>query len=371
MQLGRDFVRAVRQLEREKKLNLSVITSTLEAAIVSAYKKYSGHKNIKVEVDIENGNIYVYELKEVVEEVKNPDTEISVEEAKKLGYGDIVIGDVVEVEVSPEGFGRIAAQTAKQVVIQRIKEAERELIYREFSSKVGDIITGIVFKVDKDIVLVDVGSTEAILPAEERIPTEKYLPGMRKKFYVLRVRKTTKGPVVELSRTHPNLLKRLLELEVPEIRDGVIEIKHVIREPGLRAKVAVVSYDVNVDPVGACVGHKGSRVKAVMEELNGERIDIVVWDRDLATFVKNALSPAKVEKIEPLLEEKNGFRVYVHPSQLSLAIGKEGQNVRLAAKLTGCKIDIKPLQTETLRPEDLFTDLRTASVSKESDKKKG
>ncbi len=341
MDLGKEFVRAVKQLEKEKKLNVSIITYALESALVSAYKKHSGgQRNVRVEVDIENGTISVYELKQIVERVSNPNAEISLEEARERGF-DARIGDVVEVEVDPEEFGRIAAQTARQVVMQRIREAEREQLYKDLYHQVGQMVSGVVFRVEEGDVLVGVDGLEAMLRADEQIPGEEYAPGRRMKFLLLNVKKTNKGPLLELSRTHPDLLRRLLEMHVPEIKEGVVEIKRVAREAGDRSKVAVVSYDPNVDPVGTCIGPKGARIKAISEELSGERVDLVQWDSDPLKFVRNALNPAEIVDIKLMPEEK-AVRVFVPANQLSLAIGKKGQNVRLAARLTGYKIDIKP-----------------------------
>ena len=312
-----EWLEALRQIEREKGIDAETIIQALEAALLSAYKKnYTTEEEARVEVNRETGSIHVY-------------AEITDEET----------GEVREEEVTPRNFGRIAAQTAKQVILQRIREAERDIMFDEYHEKAGDIVTGIVQQSDSRYALVDLGKVEAILPASEQMPGERYRHGTRLKVYIVEVRKSSKGPQIVVSRTHPGLLKRLFELEVPEIADGYVEIKAVAREPGHRSKIAVHSHDRNVDPVGACVGARGSRVRMVVNELRGEKVDIVPWKEDLADFVSNALSPAKVKEVRVYPEEELA-EVVVLDSQLSLAIGKEGQNARLAAKLTGLRIDI-------------------------------
>jgi N utilization substance protein A len=317
-----------------------VLFDAIEAALISAYKRnFSSAQNVRVALDRETGEIHVYARKTVMEEVTDPRLEISLAEAQEIDPR-YVLEDVVELEVTPKNFGRIAAQTAKQVVVQRIREAERGIIYEEYSSRESDIVTGIVQRMEAKNVFGDLGKAEAILQPSEQIPGETYRHGDRIKTYIIEVKKTTKGPQILVSRTHPGLLKRLFELEVPEIHDGIVEIKSVAREPGLRSKIAVHSRDENVDPVGACVGHKGMRVQTIVNELKGEKIDIVKWNADPGKYIANALSPAKVVAVDANETEK-ASRVVVPDYQLSLAIGKEGQNARLAAKLTGWKIDIK------------------------------
>ncbi len=328
--------------------------------MVSAYKKYkSGNHDVEVHLGMTNGEISLAEKYQIVETPENPDAEWTPEQARENGFPDLELGDVAYVEVYPENFGRIAAQTARQVIIQRLKDAERQIIFNEFADHIGDMVVGTIFKAEGDQILVRVNDrTDALLPREERIAGESYLPGERKKFLLLDVRKTTRGPRIIVSRTHPGLLKRLLELEVPEIQEGTVEIRSIVREAGTRAKVAVASLDVNVDPVGACVGNAGVRIKSISEELGGERIDVIVWSNESMQFVRNALSPAKVAKIEPILDQEHSLRVYVRQDQLSLAIGKAGQNVRLAARLTGWKIDIKVIEPERLPTmQDLFEDI--------------
>ncbi|MDD4751305.1 MAG: transcription termination factor NusA [Synergistaceae bacterium] len=368
MQLGKDFKKVLKQIEEEKGLSEEIIVASLEAAMVSAYKKYKGgNQTAEVHIDVDSGDFTLYEVRLVVPDETSDESEISIAEAKRRGNDDVEPGDIIRKEVFPEDFGRIAAQTARQVIIQRLKDAERQVIYEQFSDKIGNIITGTIFKSEGDQILVRLNEkTEAIMPKEERIIGEKYLPGSRMKFYLLDVRQTTRGPRIIVSRTHPKLLHKLLELEVPEIQDGVVEIRNIVREAGTRAKIAVASLDANVEPLGACVGKQGARIKSISNELHGERIDIIVWSQDILTYIRNSLSPAKVLKIEPLLDQDRSVIVYVRSDQLSLAIGKAGQNVRLAARLTGWKIDIKVKEDEKLPTmKDLFEDL--SSVIEDED----
>ncbi len=336
-----EFLIAITQLAAEKNLPREVVLRAVEAALVSAYKKDAGLQgNISVRIDPERGTVHVYQHRTVVAEVTDPKTEISLEEARRL-KPNARLGDTITLEVTPQGAGRIAAQTAKQVVLQKLREAERERVYEEFSTREGEVVSGLVQRVEPRQVIVDLGRTEAVLPASEQVRGERYRPGQRMKFYLLEVQRTPKGPQLVLSRTHKNLVKRLLELEVPEVARGIVEIKAVAREPGQRSKVAVAARQAGVDPVGACVGLRGLRIQNVVQELGGERIDIVEWDKDPARFVANALSPAQVSRV--IVQQDTNTAVVVVPDrQLSLAIGKEGQNARLAAKLTGWRIDIKP-----------------------------
>lgn len=333
-------MQAFEQLGKEKGISPEVLFEAIEAALISAYKRnFSSAQNVRVSLERTTGEIHVYARKTVVDAVTDPRLEIDLNEARLLDIR-YDLEDIVEVEVTPKNFGRIAAQTAKQVVVQRIREAERGIIYDEFSNRESDILTGIVQRIEQKNVFIDLGKAEAILAPSEQIAGEVYKHGDRLKTYIIEVKKTTKGPQILVSRTHPGLLKRLFELEVPEIHDGIVEIKSVAREPGLRSKFAVYSRDENVDPVGACVGHKGMRVQSIVNELKGEKVDIVKWNTDPAKYIANALSPAKVVSVE-INEVEKISRVVVPDYQLSLAIGKEGQNARLAAKLTGWKIDIK------------------------------
>ncbi len=355
--MNTEFIEALAELEREKGISMDVLLEALEAALISAYKRNFGSlQNVSVDINRETGAIKVYARKTVVEEIEDDRTEISLEEARKKDPR-YELNDIVEVEVTPRDFGRIAAQTAKQVVVQRIREAERGIIFEEFSSREGDIVTGIVQRQDQKNVYIDLGKTEATLGPSEQIPGEEYRYGDRIKTYIVEVKKTTKGPQIMVSRTHPGLLKRLFELEVPEIHDGIVELKSVAREAGARSKIAVYSRDENVDPVGACVGPKGMRVQTIVSELKGEKIDIVKWNQDPSKYVANSLSPAKVVDVR-IFEEDKVARVVVPDYQLSLAIGKEGQNARLAAKLTGWKIDIKSESQaeELMESEDYIED---------------
>lgn len=343
-------MQAFEQLGKEKGIAPEVLFDAIEAALISAYKRNFGSaQNVRVMLDRHTGEIHVYTRKEVVTDVDDHRLQMDLEEARQydVRYEE---GDIVEIEVTPKNFGRIAAQTAKQVVVQRIREAERGIIFEEFSSRESDIVTGIVQRIEQKNVYIDLGKAEAILSPSEQIPGEMYKHGDRLKTYIIEVKKTTKGPQIIVSRTHPGLLKRLFELEVPEIHDGIVEIKSVAREPGLRSKIAVYTKDENVDPVGACVGHKGMRVQTIVNELRGEKIDIVKWNSDVAKYVANALSPAKVVSVE-VNEADKITEVIVPDYQLSLAIGKEGQNARLAAKLTGWKIDIKS-ESQVLTPKE-------------------
>ena len=335
-----EVIQALEELERERGVSKEILLEALEAALVSAFKRHYGStQNVRVDLDGDAGTVRVFAKKTVVEAVTDPKTEITLDEARAISPS-YNLGDIVEAEVTPAEFGRIAAQTAKQVVVQRIREAERDIIYEEYINRQGDIITGRIQRIEGRNVMVDLGRAEAILPQSEQMPTEQYEPGQRIKMYIVDVRRTTKGPVITVSRTHPGLIKRLLELEVPGVYDGVVEIKAIAREAGARSKVAVYSHDENVDPVGACVGHRGVRIQSIVSELRGEKIDVIEWSENPAIFVANSLSPAKVLAVS-INQEYKIARVIVPNSQLSLAIGREGQNARLAARITGWKIDIK------------------------------
>ncbi len=334
------LVEALNALEKERGIGKDVLISAIEAALTSAYKRnFGATANVRAEVDPETGDISVFASKTVVETVENPINEITLEEARQVN-ALYELGDVLEEEVSTREFSRIAAQTAKQVVVQRIREAERGVIYEEYVEKENEVLTAIVQRVEKGNAYVELGKTDGILTPNEMIPGETYENSDRLKVYVLEVRKDNKGPQVVVSRTHPGLVKRLFELEVPEIQTGVVQIKSIAREAGFRTKVAVHSTDMQVDAVGACVGQRGSRVERIVNELHNEKIDIIEWDSDSAVYIAKALSPAKVLMVY-INEEEKAAKVIVPDMQLSLAIGKEGQNARLAAKLTGWKIDIK------------------------------
>ena len=342
--MNQEFIGALKEIVKDKGISEDLLFTTIEDALVAAYKKnYAGPtssaQNVKVTIDRETGEIHVYSQKVVVEEVFDNVTEIGLEEAQEI-KPTYDLDDVVDFEVTPKNFGRVAAQLAKGVVTQRIREAERSIIYGEYKEKEYDIITGTVLREDKGNVFVNIGKLETAIGPNEQIPREKYKFNEKIKLYVVEVKNTSKGAQIIVSRTHPGLVKRLFELEVPEIYEGVVEIKSISREAGSRSKIAVVSHDENVDPMGACVGPKGARVQDIVNELKGEKIDIIKWSKNPEEFIENSLSPAKVLSVT-VDEDKKSAKVIVDDSQLSLAIGKEGQNVRLAAKLTNWKIDIK------------------------------
>lgn len=335
-----DFIDALRAIEKEKEIPLEVLMETVESALVTAYKKnFATTGDVHVRVQSSKSGFRVFCEKMIVDQVTNSHSEIALDDARRVNP-EISVGEMIEVEVTPEDFGRIAAQTAKQVVMQRIREAERDHIFDEYNEKSGEVVTGIVQRREQRNVFINIGKVEALLPASEQVPTEPYKFNDRIKVYILEVRKTPKGPQVIVSRTHPSLIRRLFELEVPEIHDGIVTLKSVAREAGSRSKIAVASSDDKVDPVGACVGHRGSRVQAVVTELYDEKIDIIRWHEDASRFIAESLSPAKVVTVTISEEAKSAF-VIVPDNQLSLAIGKAGQNVRLAARLTGWRIDIR------------------------------
>lgn len=331
---------AVRQLCNEKNLPEEIIMDIVKAALRTAYRKDYGNKeqNIEVDIDSKTENVTIYIVKKVVDKVEDPDGEISLDEAKKLNK-TIKIDEEVRMEVTPMSYGRIAAQAAKQVIIQRIQEAERDYMYELFKDRENELVNALIHRVDNNQVYVELGGTTALLPAREQIPTEQYYGGQRIKLYLDKVVKTTKGPQLLISRTHPKLVEKLMELEIPEVKAGTVVIKGVAREPGVRCKVAVMSTDAQVDPIGACVGQNGVRVQNVTHELAGERIDIIPWSEDAQKYIAEALKPAKISKVE-IDEAAHLAKVYVTQDQRALAIGKSGQNVRLASHLTGWEIDI-------------------------------
>ncbi len=338
--MNAEFLDALRQIEKEKEIPLEVLLSAIEDALAAAYKKrYQASGSVRVRVSSTKGGFHVFCEKDVVEKVQNPHTEISLEEARAHNP-EVVIGDTIEIEVTPEDFGRIAAQTAKQVVVQKIREEEKKRVYEEFSERIGEVMTGVVQRREQRNVIVNLGKVDAILPPAEQVPTEPYRFNDRLRVYLYKIETTPKGPQVMVSRTHPSLIRRLFELEVPEIAEGIVEIKSVAREPGARTKVAVYSHDEKVDAMGACVGHRGTRVQSVVNELYGEKIDIVRWHENIEKFIAESLSPAKALSVT--CDESTKTALVVMPdNQLSLAIGKAGQNVRLAARLTGWRIDIR------------------------------
>ena len=337
-----EFIEAIDALAKEKHISKDVIFEAIESAVVSAYKKNFGtsHQKVRVEINQSTGEILAFMQMDVVEELEDEETQMTLEEAREID-DRYEIGDIIEFQVNPGDFGRIAAQTARQVVVQRIREAERGMVYDDFISRQGEIVTGKVERISNDTIFVNLGNTEGILSPNEQVKGERYRVNDRIKVYIMDVRKTSKGPQVFLSRSHPGLVKRLFELEVPEIEDGTVVIKGIAREAGSRTKMAVYTEYENVDPVGSCVGTRGTRVQAVVDELNGEKVDIIPWSEDTDELIANVLSPAKVERVIVPDPDEKMAQVVVPDYQLSLAIGKEGQNVRLAARVSGWKIDIK------------------------------
>ena len=338
---NKELILALEELEKEKGIKKEYLLEAIETALVTAYKRnFDSLENVRVEMDHQTGATHVYAIKEVMEKANDEDTEISLKEAQKI-IPDLKEGDTVETEIVPRDFGRIAAQTAKQVIIQKLREVEREIVYNEFNERKGEIVSGLIQKADHNIVVMDLGKLEGVMPLKEQIPTEHYKVNDKIKGYVLDVEKGAKGaPQVIVSRSHPDFVRKLLEFEIPEIYEGVIEIKSVSRDPGYRSKVAVYSPDQNIDPVGSCVGQKGVRIQNVINELNGEKIDVIEWNEDPSIYIASALLPAKILAVD-IKEEEKFAQVVVPDDQLSLAIGKSGQNARLAARLTNWKIDIK------------------------------
>ncbi len=340
--MNAELIEAIKLLEKERGIDAEMLFEAIEESLVSAYKREFEARtteNIRAEVDRETGEMRVFLTKTVVEEVEDSNSEMSLDEAKALSE-DFELGDMMEYELRPQDFGRLAAQTAKNVINQKLCSAERERIQNEFSNRIGELSAGVIQRKDRREVIVDIGRAEAVLPYNEQVRTDGYNFNQRMKFYILKVDEKKGRPIVYVSRSHPNLVRKLFEQEVPEISTGVVEIISVAREAGSRSKIAVASRDENVDSVGSCVGQRGLRVQAVMDELMGEKIDIIEWSPDVADFISNALSPAKVIRVD-INEEDKAARVVVPDHQLSLAIGREGQNARLAARLTGWKIDIK------------------------------
>ena len=333
-----NIVEAVKLIAAEKDLKEEVLFDSIQAALVTAYKKnFGNNRQSRVTIDRETGEIYIFTQYEVVEEVLDDETEISLDQAKELDK-IYEIGDIVEKEETPRDFGRISALAAKQVVVQRIREAERNSVYEEYKDRENELINGIIQRINNGVVYFDLGKAEALLLPKEQVRGERYAPGMRYRTFLAEVRQTSKAPQILVSRTHPGLVRRLFELEVPEIQDGDVLIKSIAREAGSRTKIAVAANSENIDPIGTCVGPKGNRVNNIVDELGGEKIDIILFEDEPERFIENALSPSRVTSVE-LIAEKTA-RVIVPDYQLSLAIGKEGQNARLAAKLTGYKIDI-------------------------------
>lgn len=338
---NKELVLAIDELEKEKGIKKDYLMESIESALVTAYKRnFNSEENVKVIMDKETGASHLYSVKEIVENVEDPTLQISLAEAKKINK-TLEIGDTVDIELVPKNFGRIAAQTAKQVIIQKLREAEREVIFSEYNDRKGEIVSGIVQKSDKGVVVMDLGRIEGVMPAKEQIPTESYKVNDKIKGCIVDVEKGQKGaPKVVISRASSDFVRKLFEFEIPEIYEGVIEIKSVSRDPGYRSKLAVYSPNENIDPVGSCVGQKGVRIQNIINELNGEKIDVIEWNEDPSIFISAALLPAQVMAVD-IKEEEKFAQVIVPDDQLSLAIGKSGQNARLAAKLTNWKIDIK------------------------------
>lgn len=364
--MNAEFLDALRQIEKEKEIPLEVLLSTIESALETAYRKnFAATGDVRVRVSSSKGGFHVYCQKDVVDEVANAHTQVCLRDAVSHEPGACV-GDTIEIEVTPENFGRIAAQTAKQVVVQRIREAERDKVYEDYRDRLGEIVTCTVQRRDQRNVVVNLGKVEGILPPGEQVPSEPYRFNDRIKVYILDVRRTTKGPQIVVSRTHPSLIRRLFEFEVPEISEGVVSIMSVAREPGARTKVAVQSSDEKVDAMGACVGHRGTRVQSIVNELYGEKIDIVRWNERPDRFIAEALSPAKVLTVTCEEDSKSAL-VIVPDSQLSLAIGKSGQNVRLAARLTGWRIDIRSEAQIARVQEEASADVPDAQAGTEAE----
>ena len=338
---NKELILALEELEKEKGMDKEYLLEAIETALVTAYKRnFDSLENVKVEMDRQTGATHLYAIKKVVEKVEDPETEIEIKEAQKINP-DYNVDDEINIEIVPRDFGRIAAQTAKQVIIQKLREAEREIVYNEFEERKGEIVSGLIQKADGNIVVMDLGKLEGVMPKKEQIPTETYRVNDKIKGYIVKVEKGQKGaPQVMVSRSHPDFVRKLLEFEIPEIYEGVIEIKSVSRDPGYRSKVAVYSPDPNIDPVGSCVGQKGVRIQNVINELNGEKIDVIEWNEDPSIYIAASLLPAQILAVD--IKPENKFaQVIVPDDQLSLAIGKSGQNARLAARLTDWKIDIK------------------------------
>ena len=338
---NKELILALEELEKEKGIKKEYVLESIETALVTAYKRnFDSLENVKVDVDQNTGATHIYSIKEVSKKVENPALQISVTDAQKINK-TLKEGDSVEVEIIPKNFGRIAAQTAKQVIVQKLREVERDVLYSEYSERKGEIVSGIIQKADRNIVVMDLGRLEGIMLSKEQMPTENYRVNDKIKAYVVDVERGSKGATqVILSRSHPDFVRKLLEFEIPEIYEGLIEIKNVSRDPGYRSKVAVYSPDPNIDPVGSCVGSKGVRIQNVINELHGEKIDVIEWNEDPSIYIAAALLPAQILAVD-IKEEEKFAEVIVPDDQLSLAIGKSGQNARLAAKLTNWKIDIK------------------------------
>jgi transcription termination/antitermination protein NusA len=345
-----DFYTAIAQIAAERGIPREAVLSSVEHALKTVYKKMANtEEEVEVVIDSNTGSMHVFLIKNVVDEIEDPLADMLASEARTY-MPNAKVGDQIRIERTPDNFGRIAAQTAKQVVLQKIRDYERDSVYEEFADRQGEVMNGIVQRADSRAVIVELGKAEAVMPVREQVSTERYRPGQRVKVLLVEVNRDQRGPQLIVSRSHPNLIRRLFEVEVPEIFSGAVEIMEVAREPGLRSKVAVAARQEKVDPVGSCVGIRGVRIQNIVNELYGEKIDVIEWSSDTATFIANALSPAKPSSVQ-LNEPEKVATVIVPSEQMSLAIGKEGQNARLAFKLTGWRIDIK--DPESLKDQDL------------------
>ncbi|MCC6935087.1 MAG: transcription termination/antitermination protein NusA [Thermomicrobiales bacterium] len=357
-----DFYMAITQIAAERGIPKEAVMASVEHALKTVYRKLENTEdNVEVEIDPATGGVSIFVVKAVAEEVEDPTSQISLDEARGMDT-DAYIGKIYRWDRTPKDFGRIAAQTAKQVVLQRIRDYERDSVYEEFADRVGEVLNGVIQRADSRAVIVELGKAEAVMPVREQVSNERYRPGQRLKVYLLDVNKDPRGPQLIVSRANVNLVKRLFELEVPEIYSGAVEIMNIAREPGLRSKVAVAARQEKVDPVGSCVGIRGVRIQNIVNELMGEKIDVIEWSPDINTFIANALSPAKPISVA-LNEAENVARVIVPTDQMSLAIGKDGQNARLAYKLTNWKIDVKDPESLREQNDDLFREARDAFAS--------
>ena len=371
--MASELILALKELEQERGIPQEALIDAIKTALNTAYKKNFGtSQNVDVELNEETGEFQVFAQKRVVEEVSDSCTEIHFDEACEL-LSDVQLDEILDVEITPSNFGRIAAQTAKQVIVQKLREVERNMIFEEFSDREGEIVSGVIQRIESRIIVLDLGRTEGIMLPSEQIPHERYSVGQRIKAYITEVRNTARGPSVYVSRSDPMFLKRLFELEVPEIYEGLVEIKSIAREAGSRSKISVYSVNDNIDSVGSCVGQRGIRVQNIVNELNGEKIDIIKYSADPVRFIANSLSPSKVMDVL-IYEEVKVARVIVPDHQLSLAIGKEGQNARLAARLTGWKVDIKSesqfvnemAELDELKEEDVVSEYESEGVNAEA-----
>ena len=356
MHFGKAFVKAIDELAEQRGLDVETVIMTMESAMLSAYSKYLPvGSQAEVKIFHDTGDMGIFEIRKVVDKNSDDPKEISLKDALKYD-SNAEVGKEIRIEQNPPDFGRIAAQTVRQVVTQKLRDAERNIVYNAFAEKIGEMVSGTIYKIDGDNVIVHLSDqTEAELSKRERINGERYIQGTVMRFYVLEVKNKQRNPKIMLSRTHPGLLKKLLELEIPEIQDGTIQIKNIVRDGGSRAKVAVTSLDPNVDPVGSVIGAGGIRVKSISQSLHGERIEAIVYSSDPLIFIKNSLVPARIAKVEPILDHEKEAMVYVDQDQLSLAIGKQGQNVKLASKLTGWKINVATMEPDRMPTlKDIF-----------------